>query len=281
MVKELIKLAGKAAGTAKNILFADPQQLYKQQRHLFNEPFFFHGTNGRGVLLVHGWTATPYEVRRLAKFLNENGYSVMGIKLTGHGTFPKDIENVKWQTWMEDIRNGFDELSKTCEKVYVGGTSMGASLTLMLAKERQEVAGIILMAAPYKIKKEKLTFFAIKMLSFFGKRYQKKFYPPTFGLSSLVTRMISYQIYPIKSVLELLNLLREARRNLENVKQPCLLMQSTHDHIVAKNSMERFYAEIGSEIKKKQYIHKAYHTFISDIKNKHVFNDILEFLNGN
>jgi len=58
MVKELLK-------SVKGILFADPDLLYKEERHLANQPFYFEGTNGKAVLLVHGWTSTPYEVRRL------------------------------------------------------------------------------------------------------------------------------------------------------------------------------------------------------------------------
>ena len=35
------------------------------------------------------------------------------------------------------------------------------------------------------------------------------------------------------------------------------------------------------KIKKKEYVPRAYHTFISDIKNEHVFQDILEFIEEN
>ncbi|NTW26781.1 MAG: alpha/beta fold hydrolase [Candidatus Moranbacteria bacterium] len=281
MVQRLVKFVGKAAGKAKSVLFADPRMLYEEERQFLNQPFFFAGQNGKGVLLVHGWTSTPYELRRLGKYLNENGYTVLGIQLTGHGTVPKDIEDVKWSVWMNDIKNGYAQLKKTCDKVYIGGTSIGAVLTMMMAKENPEIAGIILMATPYKIRQEKLVTTAAKIAILFGQKYRKKFYPPTFGISSTITRLISYQTYPIKSALETFDLIKETRKNLDKIMQPCLLMQSTHDHVVEKNSMENIYNEIGSEIKKKIYIEKAYHTFISDIKNEHIFMDILEFLDGN
>jgi esterase/lipase len=151
----------------------------------------------------------------------------------------------------------------------------------MLAKENSEISGLVLMATPHKIKQEKIVAIVAKSLIFLGQKYRKKFYPPTFGASATVTRLISYQTYPLASALETFALIREARKNLEKIMQPCLLMQSTHDHIVTKNSMENIYNQIGSTIKKKKYIHKAYHTFISDIKNEHVFADILEFLEEN
>ena len=282
MVKRLLKLTEKAASKAKSILFADPKLLYKEERHLVNQPFLFEGgTKDKGVLLVHGWTSTPYEVRRLGKFLNENGYTVYGLMLTGHGTVPKDLEDVEYTEWIKDIKEGYDKLKLTCSKVYVGGTSIGANLALILAEQEKDLSGIILMATPYKMRMEKAALFFAKLLLHLKKKYRKKFYPPTFGVATTITRLISYQSYPVQSVLEAFKLVQEARKNLGGVKQPCLLLQSTHDHIVSKNSMEKIYEQIGSEIKKKSYIEKAYHTFISDIKNEHVFEEILDFIEKN
>lgn len=277
MVKKLVKLAGKA----KSVLFADPKLLYKEERHLIDQPFFFKGTNGKGVLLVHGWTSTPYEVRRLGKYLNEHGYTVYGIMLSGHGTKPKDLENIGWLEWVGDVRNGYYELKKSCKKVYVGGTSIGGSLALILAEEKQDIAGLVLMATPHHMRLESAALLVLKILTLLKKKYRKKFYPPTFGVATTITRLISYQKYPVQSVLEAFKVVQEARSRLRAVTQPCLIMQSTHDHIVSRNSMNRIYKEIGSVKKQKKYVEKAYHTFISDIKNEHVFEDIFKFLKEN
>lgn len=284
MVKGLVKLAEEAIGKAKNIksiLFADPALLYKEERHLINQPFFFEGTNGKGVLLIHGWTSTPYEVRRLGKYLNENGYTVYGMQLSGHGTVPKDLEGIKWEQWVADVRQGFAKLRETCDQVYVGGTSIGANLALILSKEEKGIAGLILMATPYRLRLERTALLFAKLLMGMKKKYRHKLYPPTFGLSTTITRLISYQSYPVASVLEAFELVKESRKDLHKVKQPCLLMQSTHDHIVCRHSMEEIYENIGSKKKTMKYIEKAYHTFISDIKNEHIFEDILNFLEEN
>jgi carboxylesterase len=281
MVQRLIKFAGKAAGKAKSILFADPYLLYKEERHLLNQPFFFEGSNGKGVLLVHGWTSTPYEVRRLGKYLSEGGYTVLGIQLSGHGTVPRDLEGIEWKTWIEDIRTGHGKLKETCSKVYIAGTSIGASLAMIFAKENPEIAGVVLMAAPYKIRLEKIVVFFAKMMKMLGRKYNKKFYPVTFGAKSTITRLISYQTYSTNSALETFKLVEEARKNLAKIIQPCFILQSAHDHIVSKNSAQKIYDNISSSVKKVQYIEKAYHTFISDIKNEHVFDDILNFLDEN
>jgi len=264
----------------KSVLFADPALLYKEERGIVDKPFHFPGTNGKGVLLIHGWTSTPYEVRRLGKYLNENGYTVSGPMLRGHGTVPKNLEGVKWTDWLAESESAFDALQKECGQVYVAGTSIGGNLAVLLSGRKKNIAGLVLMATPYRLKFEPVVVAFAKMVSRF-KKYNKKFYPPTFGVATTITRLISYQTYPIASALETFDLVRESRRRLAEVTEPCLIMQSTSDHIVRKNSIEKIFQKISSVNKEKRYVKRAYHTFISDIKNEHVFEDILNFLEKN
>jgi carboxylesterase len=264
----------------KSVLFADPKLLYKEERHLVNQPFYFQGGNSKAVLLIHGWSSVPYEVRRLGVYLNENGYTVSGPLLSGHGTVPKDLENVKWEDWLADVEKAYRELRANHENVYFAGTSIGGNLAVMLAAKHPEIAGVILMATPYKIRLEKTSLLFSKLLKKMC-RYNKKFYPPTFGVSTTLTRIISYQTYPVASALEAFRLVKDSREYFPLINQPSYLLQSSSDHIAASGNLEMIYDKIKSTIKKKRYIKRAYHTFISDIKNENVFEDILNFLNEN
>jgi carboxylesterase len=273
MVKKILK-------KAKSILFADPKLLYRKDYSLISKPFYFKGTNGKAVLLIHGWTATPYEERRLGVYLNENGYTVSAPLMVGHGTKPQDLKNVKWTDWLKDVIKAYQELRKDYTQIYVIGNSLGANLVVALAKNRADIAGLVLLAMPYKIRMEKWLFFLFKTTKFL-KPYYKKVYPSGFGSAINIARSISYQIFPTKSILEVFKLVKISRKELSKITQPCLIMQSSSDHVVTYKSLEQIYATINSSIKKKKYIDEAYHTFISDIKNKYVFQDILEFLKDN
>ena len=55
-----------------------------QNPHLDSSPFCFEGSS-TGVLLLHGLTATPVEVRLIGQYLHERGYTVSGPLLPGHG----------------------------------------------------------------------------------------------------------------------------------------------------------------------------------------------------
>jgi len=273
MVHKIIK-------SIKSVIFKDPLFLFEEEKAFVNQPFYFKGTNGKGVILVHGWSSTAYEVRRLGEFLNEKGYTVYGPMLRGHGTQPEDLENVKWEEWLSDLEGTYEKLEKEVSQIYVGGTSIGSCLALLLAQKKKNIAGLVLMAAPFKIRFEKLLVLFAK-LTVNIKPFNQKVYPPTFGASTTITRLISYQKYSVRSALETFELVEEARKNLEQITQPCLLIQSGSDHIVTKKSLEEIYNRISSGIKRKKYVKKAYHTFISDIKNEYVFEDILSFLNEN
>lgn len=270
-------MVGKILKKTRSILFANPRTLYESEKHLSNKSFYFKGANRKAILLLHGWSATPYEVRRLGKYLNEAGYTVYGPMLSGHGTTPTDLENVKYEDWIKNTNNFINKLKDGYDKIYIGGTSMGATLALHVAKERRDIDGLVLMATPYEVRYEKIGTATLKFLRIF-KKYRKKFYPPTFGSRSTITRLISYQEYPIDSVLELAKLIKKTREDLSKITQPCFIMQSSTDHIVTRSSMNNIYKEISSKKKKKRYIRKAYHTFISDIKNEHIFKDILNFI---
>ena len=272
-VKKILK-------TFKSVLLADPSLLYKEERHLVNQPFYFKGTNGKAVLLIHGWTSTPYEVRRLGKYLNENGYTVYAPQLKGHGTVPKDLEKVRWTDWVADLEKAYAFLLQKENKIYLAGTSIGANLAAILAAQKKDIAGIILMAMPYRIKLEVSALLLAKFLKIF-KSYNKKRYPPTFGVSTTITRLISYQTYPIQSALEVQDLIEKSREALPKLSQPCFVIQSAQDHVVQKDSLEIIYQKIGSKIKKKEYVQRAYHTFVSDMKNAHIFNNMLQFLDEN
>ncbi len=264
----------------KNFLLEDPLKLYRKEKKLLDKEFFFEGDNNQAILLIHGWSTVPYEMKRLGEFLNAHGYTVYIPMLTGHGTIPQEMEGVTAKDWIKDTKKAYAFLKKRYSKVYVGGTSMGAILALNLALLKKDIAGLILLATPYKLKMEKVVELFLKIVLHF-KKYHKKFYPPTFGKATRITRLISYQTYSIKSVLELGFLVQETRKKLNKIYQPCLLMQSKHDHIIQKRSMEIIYNKINSQKKYKKYIEKAYHTFISDIKKEYVFEYILDFIKNN
>ncbi len=66
----------------------------------FGEPFFLEAKRPRGgVVLAHGYLASPEQVRPLAEHLYAAGYSVYGVRLAGHGTAPRHLAEFTWRRW--------------------------------------------------------------------------------------------------------------------------------------------------------------------------------------
>lgn len=110
------------------------------------EPFFFPG-NRIGALCVHGLTASPQEVYWLGKYLAQQGLTVFGPRLAGHGTQFNDLRLARWEDWYYSVLDGYHLLRQCCDQVFVLGLSLGGVLSLHLAAQEQ-VAGVVVMASP-------------------------------------------------------------------------------------------------------------------------------------
>ncbi len=90
------------------------------------------------VLLIHGLTGSPYEMKYLARQLNGAGFTVMGPCLAGHGSTLADLKKTRWQDWYGTVYDSFKELKRTHETVSVAGLCMGALLALKLSADLEE-----------------------------------------------------------------------------------------------------------------------------------------------
>src|SRR5574337_201282 len=95
------------------------------------------------VLLIHGLTGSPFEMKYLARRLNRAGSPVKGPCLAGHGTTLPDLKKTCWQDWYASVHESFSELKRTHATVSVAGLCMGALLALTLSVDREEEVGAV------------------------------------------------------------------------------------------------------------------------------------------
>ncbi len=100
-----------------------------------------------GVLLLHGLTGMPSELRPLEKFLQKNGIETETPVLAGHGGTHLDLNRVKFKEWVDSARDSLNELLIRVDRVFLCGLSMGGTIAAMLALEIPErCAGVILLS---------------------------------------------------------------------------------------------------------------------------------------
>src|SRR5579863_10186291 len=97
--------------------------------------FELPGNNGDAIILIHGMTGTPHEMRFLAGYLNRQGYAVYCPRLANHGAPMHILQMSKWQDFYQTVRQSYLQIRGQYKHVYAGGLSMGALLALLLADE--------------------------------------------------------------------------------------------------------------------------------------------------
>lgn len=117
------------------------------------EPFFLPG-GPHGVLLIHGFTGMPAEMLLLGRYLQEKGFTVLCMRLAGHGTTPEDMAHTDAADWFDSVCDGYAILSGCTEKISVVGHSMGGLMALMLSAQK-EIYRTVTLAAPIFIAEER------------------------------------------------------------------------------------------------------------------------------
>ncbi len=113
-----------------------------------NDQQLFYGDNGTGIVLIHGVTSGCAQMIPLGKMLNDYGYSVHCVNIAGHGTYPQELLRTSWEDAVDKAWYDYDLMKAHYDKVWIGGLSMGACLSLALASRRNDVDGVISISAP-------------------------------------------------------------------------------------------------------------------------------------
>jgi carboxylesterase len=112
--------------------------------------FRFEGGRS-GVLLIHGLTGTPTEMRLVGKGLNRAGFSVYGMQLAGHCGDVPDLLATGWKDWYASVVAAAEQFRKEVDHLFVAGLSMGAVLALKLAADRPDwVDGVGVYGATFR-----------------------------------------------------------------------------------------------------------------------------------
>lgn len=222
------------------------------------------------VLLIHGFSATPWEVRPLAADLAERGFASLAVRLPGHGTTPEDLAGRRWEEWLETVIHGFDLLAAHFPRVYGAGLSTGSLLLLALARQRHPAGAILL--SPYLRLRHRLAPFVGWLCHL--KLYQHRQLTGEDALHYYARR-------PLAGVYQINRLLHEIKPLLGRIDLPVLAIHGEGDRTIDIDSGRRLVDRLGSSLKVYERLGpEASHTLTS-ASNPHrgvVFDLIGKFL---
>jgi carboxylesterase len=192
----------------------------------------------QGVLLIHGFTGTPAQMRPLGEALHGEGYTVLGVLLPGHGTSIEDMERQKWSDWLRAARDAFNRLAGRCDEIFVAGLSMGGILALILAEELP-VRAAASIASPLRLQ-SRAAYFSFLAWPFMRAHTWPKSAPSEPG-SGESEYNVGYDAAPLRKIPDLLRLVRIAEDGLGRIKCPLLIVQPMLDRTVRLDSPELIY----------------------------------------
>ncbi len=239
--------------------------------HLDGSPFLLKGSRDQAVLLVHGFTATPAEVRRLANNLHRAGFTTAGPLLPGHGETPSALNRIHWQEWYGAVDRAFQELRNEYKKVYVGGESMGALLALLVAARNPSASGVLTYAPALLLRLTRAQEMVLRLLSPFVTGQPKN------DLTGNTTWQ-GYTVNPLKAVTRLLALQKVVKVELGKVRQPLLVMQGKLDATIDLHSAEMVYQNAGSKVKEIHWLENSGHCLLLDCELPVATQVTLDFL---
>lgn len=234
--------------------------------HLDGDDFFWEG-NPTGILLIHGFTATTAEVRLMAEKLHQAGYTVSGPLLPGHGTHPDELNHIKWEMWVEKVKQAYEELASRCERVFIAGESLGGVLALEVARQHPEAAGVILFAPAIKVK----GLWRAHFLSLFVKQLEKS--SEDDGLP-----WQGYTVYPVNGGVELHKIQKHVQRRLSGITQPLIVFTGANDQTNAPDSAQIILEGVRSKIKCHIHMGESGHCIALGRELDQVAEHILRFI---
>lgn len=249
--------------------------------------------NKKAVLLFHGLTGSPFEMRKYGDFLFKNGYDVFCYSFPGHGERIAEIETVTWQDWCNFSQEKYNQLRPNYNQFFVSGLCLGASMAVYLAEHNEDITGVVALSTtlfldgfciPWTVS---LLPFALKTIIRFYYTFPED---DCFGVKNERTRKslakitakadIGMDNYPLNCVDGLLKLSKNVRQNLKKVNCPVLCIHSKYDNLSSTKGAKIVLNGISSKIKQYVELNDSYHMVLYDNEKEFVMNTVQEFLSG-
>ncbi len=243
--------------------------------------FVLPGRRPLGCLLLHGFTATPAEVRPLGEALAAAGFPVRAVRLAGHATTADELADTRWPDWFASASEGLTALGTAAARVAVAGVSLGTLLALLLAARRpREVAAVVCCGTPLRLADRRTAL--LRSLSWLPPVRRRFALLPKRGrdISDPVARAAStsYDVMPLPAVLSFLDLRRVVRRELRRVTQPVLVLHGRNDHAAPLSNVALLRRRLGSRAVETHVLERSWHVVTEDVERDLVARLTVDFL---
>ena len=249
-----------------------------EQTKFFDSNSYEYNTDSKtGILLIHGFTNTTYEYRKLISFLSSKGFFVRADNLPGHGTTVEDCNTMKYNDWIEFTEKRLADLSARCDKIFICGISMGALLAMHLSTVFP-INGLITAAPVLSFNKPfKIRFLNPILCNILKVRPKKYEFNPG---QKIYYGYNKWPLIALNEVRKLSNYINKKVLNKINCRT--LLIHSTLDKVSLIDNYDIEKKNMNPKIINSLIVNESHHNiFDCDIEKDIIHTKILDFINSN
>lgn len=239
------------------------------------KPIFYPAakpTSTHAVLMLHGFTGSPLDLRKLTKFLKNQGCACYAPIYRGHGLGAEALmqTNVDW--WWQDALNAYDFLKSHHYKyISVIGHSMGGVFALRLAQQFS-LASVTTMCSPiYKRPIDDLKSRLINYAQEYKKFEQK-------SDQQIAQEVADFAASDFSLLTDLSNFTDLTGQQLSQVTCPVQVLQGELDGECYKDSAAVIYQRVSSDRREIKTYPDSGHMLMQEADHHQVFRDIIGLL---
>jgi carboxylesterase len=231
---------------------------------------------------VHGFTATPEEVRPLGDALATAGFPCRAVRLPGHGTVVTDLATVTYRQWIATVQDAVRTMETDVPRVAIAGVSLGALLGLAVAANGAPPHALALLSTPLRFADERtaaLRFVAWVPGAINRARLVRKRRGRDIVDEAARARSVAYDAMPLAAVVELLRVRALVKRTLGRVTQPILALHGRRDRtapVANVDVLRRLFAGRPLEV---EIFEQSAHVLTEDGERDAVAARVVAFLN--
>jgi carboxylesterase len=232
------------------------------------------------VLLLHGLTGSPFELRFVAERLHAAGLRCRGPVMPGHGGDPRALAGLPWAAWVEGARRELERLDGA-RRTFLVGCSMGALVSCALAHAHPDrVAGLALLAPALRPS------WTVRLAAALGALRVAPRLPlvPKLGGSDVRDPAMrrdnpTMPAVPITAVAELAGLARHVDRVLPGIAAPALVVAGRHDHTVRLAGARRIARRLGGPCRL-VVLERSFHLVGIDVDRDRCADEVAAFIDS-
>lgn len=254
--------------------------------------YFMPGTSGNGVVLVHGLTGAPSEMKLVARQFLRRGYSVYAPLLAGHGKDAAALRRTNWRDWLDSLSEAIADFAPEVDRLHAAGICVGGQLSLLAADRQPDTVRAVGLYSPcfnydgWAISRGQ-AFLAsqiswLSRVPFIGRLEFDEM--PSLGIKDERARRLIAEAsaegvlerFPASGLIQMYRLGLEMRKRLPSIRTPTLILHSEEDDVASPVHARYIQAHIGgpSELR---FITDSYHMIHVDRQYRDVANHTANF----